>query len=172
MLFRVDGHTKVTKIMDISSRRELHVIQPPKYEKLPNMRFEGPDFVESCGEILSVCYNQSFNKMDYKFYIHRLEFGNGKGNPCWVKLRNIGDRILFFDLFYGTGCGFYLKASDFVGFNGNCIYFTNSVCRTFGSGDFYKIFMYDIENGETILIDSPFDRVGPITWFMLTITHV
>ncbi|KAF3324397.1 F-box/kelch-repeat protein [Carex littledalei] len=172
LFFRVEDSTGVTTVMDISSRKELYVIQPPKYEHMSKMSFAGPYLVESCGEILNVCYNQSYKRKNYKFYIYRLEFGNGEGNPCWVKLTSIGDRILFFDFSYGNGHGFYLKASDFVGFKGNCIYFINVVIRAFDQSYNYLIVMYDMENGETVFIDSPFGRFKEITWFMPTINHI
>ncbi|KAF3341166.1 F-box protein [Carex littledalei] len=159
-LFRVECETGVTKIMDIS--KELYVIPPPKYEILSNMSLRGPYFVESCGEILAICYNESKKRMAYKFYIHRLKFGNGKENPYWVKLSSIGDRIiLFFDFTLVTGCGY----------KGNCIYFINKG-SAFHLCDVHVIYMYDIENGETVLIYTPFIRGFPITWFMPTLNHI
>ncbi|KAF3341169.1 hypothetical protein FCM35_KLT10013 [Carex littledalei] len=134
-------HNGVTKIWDISSHKELYVIPPPKYE---DMSF-GPYLVESCGDILAVCYNRASKATNYKFYIHLLEFGNGKGNPCWVKLSSIGDRILFFDFTLLTGRGFGLRASDFARFKANCIYFVDNVLRI---GHVQLINMYDIENGD------------------------
>ena len=105
--------------------------------------------------------------MDYKFYIHRLEFGNGKGNPCWVKLSSIGDRILFLQIHLGhRSCGLCLRASDFAGFKGNCIYFT------FCAGHFNVVNMYDMGNGETTDINTPFGQEDYITWFMPTLTQM
>ncbi|KAF3332140.1 F-box protein [Carex littledalei] len=171
LFFRVDSYTGFTKIMDISSHKELYDVPPTKYGINSNISFRGPYLVESCGEILSVCHNQSNKWMDFKFSIHRLEFGNGKGNPCWVELSSIGDRILFFEIAVPYGRGFWLRASDFTGFKGNCIYFINRL-HAIRSG---YIHMYDIENSETILIDTPFapfDLKNHITWFMPTLNLI
>ncbi|XP_078154151.1 F-box protein At2g26160-like [Carex rostrata] len=172
-LFRVDFQTGVTKILDIINHRELYVIPPPDYEKISKMYFGGPYLVESCGEILTIAYNQSYEGTHYKFYIHRLEFGNGKGNPCWVKLSTIGDRMLFFENPLGYGHAFSLSASDFAGLKGDCIYFINKV-STSSLGQTRVINMYDVENGETKFIDTPFNRKNntSISWFMPTLNHI
>ncbi|XP_078167182.1 putative F-box/kelch-repeat protein At5g24040 [Carex rostrata] len=51
------------------------------------------------------------------FQVYRLE--NYPQNPHWTKLSGIGDLMLFVD----QKSGFSLKASEFGGFKGNCIYF-------------------------------------------------
>ncbi|XP_078159092.1 putative F-box protein At1g44080 [Carex rostrata] len=160
------------EIIDISSLEVLYVIPPPKDEEMLRLKgFAYPYLIESCGEILAVCCLESYKTMDYKFFIHRLEFGNGKGDPCWVKVSSIGDRILFFHFPAGTGRGFCLKASDFAGFKGNCIYFINK-STNYPSGHNQVINMYDIQNGETVFIDTPFDCGNLITWFMPTLNHI
>ncbi|KAJ3686569.1 hypothetical protein LUZ61_015733 [Rhynchospora tenuis] len=54
---------------------------------------------------------------DCRFEVHRLE--NYPQNPNWAKLTGIGDLMVFLD---HSNC-FALKASDYDGFKGNCIYF-------------------------------------------------
>ncbi|XP_078182394.1 putative F-box protein At5g66830 [Carex rostrata] len=125
LFFRVDSNNGFTKIMNISSKKELYDVPAPKYKRNYEEPFRGPYLVESCGEILSVSHNHSYKCRDFKFSIHRLEFENGKGTPCWVELSSIGDRILFFEITVPYGRGFWLRASDFIGFKGNCIYFIN-----------------------------------------------
>ncbi|XP_078173496.1 uncharacterized protein LOC144567269 [Carex rostrata] len=156
----------VTKIWDISSRKELYVIPPPVYEDM----CLGPYLVESCGDILAVGYKRDTNWTNYKFFVHLLEFDNGKGNPCWVKLSSIGDRILFFDFPVGTGRGFSLRASDSAGFKGNCIYFVYNDIPYLD--DVQLINMYDIKNGETGFIKTPFNAESNITWFMPTLNYI
>ncbi|KAF3322202.1 F-box protein [Carex littledalei] len=52
-----------------------------------------------------------------EFQVYQLE--NYPQNPHWTKLSGIGDLMLFVD----QKSGFSLKASEFGGFRGNCIYF-------------------------------------------------
>ncbi|KAF3335316.1 hypothetical protein FCM35_KLT19823 [Carex littledalei] len=125
--------------------KDLYVIPPPIYEDMSL----GPYLVESCGDILAIGYKRDARWTNYKFFIHLLKFDNGKGNPCWVKLSSIGDRILFFDFPLSTGRGFGLRASDFAGFKGNCIYF---VYNGIPYIDRVKLInMYDIENGSEVV---------------------
>ncbi|XP_078182393.1 F-box protein At2g05970-like [Carex rostrata] len=171
LLFRVDSYNGFTKIMNINSQKELYDVPAPKYKRNYEKSFRGPYLVESCGEILSVSHNHSFEWRDIKFSIHRLEFGNGKGTPCWIELSSIGDRILFFEITVPYGRGFWLRASDFTGFKGNCIYFINRL-QTFRSS---YVPMYDIENSEIILIDTPFapfNLENHITWFLPSLKHI
>ncbi|KAF3332141.1 hypothetical protein FCM35_KLT03547 [Carex littledalei] len=171
LFFRVDSYNEFTKVMDSSSHKELYDIPPPKYKKTYEKSLRGPYLVESCGEILSVSHNHSYEWTNFKFSIHRLEFGNGKRNPCWVELSSIGDRILFFEITETFGRGFSLRVSDFTEFKGNCIYFINRL-QALQSG---YLHMYDIENSKTILIDTPFapfdlkNHINHITWFMPTL---
>ncbi|XP_078153160.1 putative F-box protein At1g44080 [Carex rostrata] len=169
LLFMVECCTGILKIMDVSAHKELYLIPPPKYEITAQSYYVGPYLVESCGEILAIFHSHSYWCTDFKFYIHRLEFGNGKGNPCWVKLSSIGDRILFLQINLSWGShGLCLRASDFAGFKGNCIYFTFNQ----SAGHFSVVNMYDMGNGETTGINTPFGQEDYITWFMPTLTHM
>lgn len=166
-----------TRVIDIGTHQEVYVIPPPK-SGMTCFSF----LVESSGEILLVCYIHTYvrlinnyswssicsameihndNRRDkvHKFYIHRLEFGNGEGKPCWVKIKSIRDQMLFVD-FVGRRA-FSLKASDFPGFNGNSIYFIDTKV--------HKIYKYDIKNGKTIPVDCPFDGRNGLTWFVPTL---
>ncbi|XP_078182395.1 F-box/kelch-repeat protein At1g57790-like [Carex rostrata] len=60
LLFRVDSYNGFTKVMDISSQKELYDIPPPQYKKNYDNSLKGPYLVESSGEILSVSHNHSY----------------------------------------------------------------------------------------------------------------
>ncbi|KAJ4812207.1 F-box family protein [Rhynchospora pubera] len=84
-----------------------------------------------------------------QFEVFRLE--NYPQNSHWIKLSEIGDLMLFLD----KQNGFSLKASDFGGFKGNCIYFI-----TFGSkfpkrGYEYVIGRFDLESNRTERVPAP-----------------
>ncbi|XP_078153163.1 putative F-box protein At1g44080 [Carex rostrata] len=173
LLFMVECRTGIIKIMDVSAHKELYVIPPPEQENMVWGYSVVPFLVESCGEILAICHSHSFGFTDFKFHIHHLEFGNGKGNPCWAKLSSIGDRILFLQINVLDRCslGLCLRASDFAGFKGNCIYFTFTRSR-FNSDNFNVVNMYDMANDETTVIDTPFGEKDDVSWFMPTLTQM
>ncbi|KAF3339435.1 F-box/kelch-repeat protein [Carex littledalei] len=143
-----------TRVIDIGTRQEAYVI-PPQESTMRGIPF----LVESSGEILLVCYIHTYireiknyswsnicseleihndNRRDevHKFYIHRLEFGNGEEKPCWVKVTSIGDQMLFID--FVARRAFSLKACEFPGFKGNSIYYIDTQDS--------KIYRYDMEN--------------------------
>ncbi|KAL5223721.1 hypothetical protein ABZP36_010360 [Zizania latifolia] len=63
------------------------------------------------GELLEDCC---------RLEVHRLEIAGDEGEVSqWVQMRGIGDRMLFVGLYQG----FSLRAADFAGLEGNCVYF-------------------------------------------------
>ncbi|KAJ3686817.1 hypothetical protein LUZ61_015981 [Rhynchospora tenuis] len=113
--------------------------------------------IESSGEVLLVTY------LDKKFEIHRLEIGNGKGDPHWVEVTSIGDRMLFLDFLKDYGYfSIRVRASDIWGLNlkGNCIYSITLKDRSqYASG--YAVERYDIETATTEYI---YEQKSDITW--------
>ncbi|KAJ4769185.1 F-box family protein [Rhynchospora pubera] len=168
LLFIVHSLSWFTKVINLRTRKTVFVVPPPwNVSTMPtsNVRsiWHRPTLIESSGEILHVTYAYEFKK----FVIHRLEVGNGKENPCWVIVTNIGDRMLFIDFHHNNG-DFSLKATDFCGFNfkGNCIYFIreDKLRKNDGyySDPIYVVERYDIESATTELIHI---QEGYITCF-------
>ncbi|KAJ1700136.1 hypothetical protein LUZ63_008648 [Rhynchospora breviuscula] len=194
MLFMVDHYTGITTVMDIATGTELYVIPPPESADpfQPNI----PYFIESRAEILTV-FNSS--DPDSMFKIFHLELGNGVRHPYWVKIRSIGDRILFID--FHTGRGFCLSENDFGGFKGvssfnlrnltdawrsiresvamykgNCIYFIrmrSKFHRFHPTPPAPRIMMYDIEKRQCFSINGPpLDLHSTVTWYVPTLHRV
>ncbi|KAJ4733444.1 F-box family protein [Rhynchospora pubera] len=84
-----------------------------------------------------------------QFLVYRLE--NYPRNPQWTKLSGIGDLMLFLD----QQNGFSLKASDFGGFKGNCIYFITAGKKWAKPGSENVIARFDIESNKTKRIPAP-----------------
>ncbi|KAJ3686824.1 hypothetical protein LUZ61_015988 [Rhynchospora tenuis] len=164
----------LSQVINLSTRETVFVVPPPwNVSALPsdNIRsiWHHPTLIESSGEILHVTYAYEFKK----FVIHRLEVGNGKENPCWVIVTNIGDRMLFIDFHQNYG-DFSLKATDFCGFNfkGNCIYFIrqDKLRKNYDHyGPIYAVERYDIESATTERIH---DQEGYFTWYLPALHHI
>ncbi|XP_077225924.1 putative F-box protein At3g25750 [Tasmannia lanceolata] len=94
----------------------------PKSQKvLPPMNCELNrlvHLVESCGELLMVSRILDFCVAStLKLQVFKLDLSV----PHWVEVKNLGDHVLFL----GRSCCKSLSTSDFPGFRGNCIYFTD-----------------------------------------------
>lgn len=83
-----------------------------------------------------------------RFEVQRLE--NYPRNPQWNKLSSIGDLMLFMD---HSNC-FSLKAGDYSGFKGNCIYFITR-CRKAKRGTKHVIGKFDMGRNEVEEISGP-----------------
>ncbi|KAJ4775238.1 F-box domain-containing protein [Rhynchospora pubera] len=83
--------------------------------------------VEACGDLIGVrpfVEQEGLDKpeSDYRYELYQLK--DSGTNPCWEKVNDIGDRMLFHDNQRYWLC---LRASDFEGCKGNCIYSKNCV---------------------------------------------
>ncbi|KAJ1701954.1 hypothetical protein LUZ63_001733 [Rhynchospora breviuscula] len=87
--------------------------------------------------------------IECQFEVFRLE--NYPQNPHWTKLSGIGDLMLFLD----QQNGFSLKASDFGGFKGNCIYFITSGSKFPKKGYEHVIGRFDLESNRTERVPAP-----------------
>ncbi|XP_078168971.1 F-box protein SKIP23-like [Carex rostrata] len=146
--FSNDMDTGITNVIDIATKKLAYQIAPPEgFNPL------GGDTVtvKSGGKILLLF--QYDDDEPCHFDIYCLYFGDGEGKPCWVKITDIGDQMLF--LQYNSGLAF--SVSNFARFKGNCIYFMKSgryLCR------------YDIGDGTTEVLPCPFDYDSVMTWFV------
>lgn len=152
-----------TRVFDVSSRKLLHKILPPQDELIKHYTVDKGNLswhsrksylVESLGIILRVSW---FHEKDKKieeasmFHINRLEFDGLDGKPCWVRVDNIGNQILFLH----NMNGFSMSATPSTGFREGCIYFINP--------DDDKPYVHDILAGTFERVPCPFKRC---TWFL------
>jgi len=75
--------------------------------------------------------------------------------PQWVRMRSIGDRMLFIGLFQG----FSFSAADFPGFKGDCIYFFK-----LEKDKRSCIYRFSMEDGRTEELSGPW--MHACTWFV------
>ncbi|XP_078150113.1 putative F-box/kelch-repeat protein At5g24040 [Carex rostrata] len=145
--FSNDEETGITNVIDIATKKLAYQVAPPEST---NPLLKGYTLmVESGGKILRLF--QYYEAEECHFDIYCLYFGDGEGKPCWVKIADIGDQMLFMQYYRGLS----FSASNFSGFKGNCIYFLKEgkyLCR------------YDIGDGTTEVLPCPFDSVT--TWFV------
>ncbi|KAJ3691114.1 hypothetical protein LUZ61_020278 [Rhynchospora tenuis] len=86
--------------------------------------------VEACHDLIGVReFHPEQDLYKYELY-QRKDSGT---NPSWAKVNDIGDQMLFHDHHFKSLC---LKASDFEGCKGNCIY-----SRTSSSVNCYSVAM-------------------------------
>ncbi|XP_078154658.1 putative F-box protein At5g66830 [Carex rostrata] len=147
--FSNDEKTNITNVIDIATKQLAYHVAPPDDT---NPLLNGCTIlVESGGKILRLF--QYYEGEQCHFDIYSLYFGDDKGKPCWVKITDIGNQMLFVQ-YNLTGLSFC--ASNIAGLKGNCIYFLMikglCLCR------------YDIGDSTTKVLPYPFDSVG--TWFV------
>ncbi|XP_006661647.1 F-box protein At2g26160-like [Oryza brachyantha] len=137
---------------------------PPPAATLHGDAFRCSSFVPSGDELLCVIrYFRSKNKAQGELLedpcaleVHRLEISSEKGaKPRWVQMRSIGDRMLFVGLYQG----FSLRAADFAGLEGNCIYFfrMDRASRSF-------IYRFSMNDGHIDELPGPW--MHACTWFV------
>ncbi|KAJ4763952.1 F-box protein (DUF295) [Rhynchospora pubera] len=149
MLFTTFGFD-CTNVFDVTSGKKLYEIPQPEDEG-PNAW--GCYLVESCGVILRLSLYNTRDVDTNIFSIYKLNFERGEGQPCWVKVNNIGDQILFLDVRNGIS----VKATD--GFKKNSIYF---ITEDKHSRD-HSLWRYDIATGIIEMLHCPFER---FMWFI------
>ncbi|XP_078165539.1 putative F-box/kelch-repeat protein At5g24040 [Carex rostrata] len=145
--FSNDRETGTTNVIDISTKNLAYQVAPPKGT---NPHLKGYTImVDSGGKMLRLF--QYYKGEQFHFDIYCLYFGDKKQTPCWVKITDIGDQILFLQYYSGLS----VCASNFPGFKGNCIYFLKNkeyLCR------------YDIGDGTIKVLPCPLRFLH--TWFV------
>ncbi|KAJ3672497.1 hypothetical protein LUZ60_007218 [Juncus effusus] len=143
-LFVVDKETGETRVFDVATGDEVLVIPPADniFDYL----------IEACDDLIGVV-KKYISVGVWQFDVYRLEDGGTSSH--WVRMTSgIGDRMLFLDETkgYRQSRGLCLKASDFEGFRGNCIYFT-----TWSRESQYSLYLgrYDLESKETQMVHHP-----------------
>lgn len=155
MLFTTVGGSS-TLVFDAASGKKLYTIPRPKDEPFDSV---SSYIVESCGAILRVSRDIRHGDVESSIVrIYALDFGGGRKQPCWVRVIDIGDRIVFLD----HRNGFSARATD--GLKGNCIYFiVENAGPIFGYCIGSKLWRYDIGTGKFERLPCPFERC---TWFV------
>ncbi|XP_078182798.1 F-box protein At2g26160-like [Carex rostrata] len=149
--------TRETKVFDMATGAEMNIVIPHPVECLHfNL------FVEAMGDLLAVAYPHP-GEGGCEVKVYRLEHTDVFGQCRWIKLKGIGERVLFLG---SPAAGFCLSASDFEGLRGNCIYYMRD-CKEVKKNvvrHYNRLFRYDMENGtsEVLLNCVPLSA----TWFM------
>ncbi|KAJ3706367.1 hypothetical protein LUZ61_010072 [Rhynchospora tenuis] len=139
------------RVIDVSTGAVLSYLPPP------TDNFYHGYLIATDDALLAVEVIRSTAVMPYllidlekcQFEVYRLE--NYPQNPQWTKLSEIGDLMLFLD----QQNGFSLKASDFGGFKGNCIYFITAGKKWPKPGSEHVIARFDLESNKTERIPGP-----------------
>jgi Protein of unknown function (DUF295) len=157
MLFSADLRLHTTRVVDVSSKRLLYSIQYPK-EGFEKTCIKRSYIVESCGEILGLCWylnGQRDIAEESVFDVYRLDFAGNHGQPRWIKISDIGDRILFLEL----RSGFSLTVGPSSGFQVGCIYFIEPFDG--------KPYVHRVGADTAESVSCPFKRC---TWFVPTLS--
>ncbi|KAJ4746483.1 hypothetical protein LUZ62_080888 [Rhynchospora pubera] len=152
-MYYINDYGADTRIMNATTGEVVSTIPSPEtgFNKI-----ECQYMLETCGEILLIYRHKIAGKMkQYVFDIYRLD--EARGDYQWVKIRGIGDRMLFLN---STG-GFSVSASDFPGFRGNCIYFQ---AADLPSHNYMLLRQHDLENGTTKILPNFWGECG--TWII------
>lgn len=113
-----------TTIMDLNTGDELEVRLPSNIAKHDFFCLgEGADaFLVIQRHFRSCTGYEDWSVENCWFEVYQLD--EKQKPPCWVKLSDICDLMIFLNSDESGNSGFCLSASDFDGFKGNCIYFT------------------------------------------------
>ncbi|KAJ3696475.1 hypothetical protein LUZ61_000180 [Rhynchospora tenuis] len=149
-----------TEVFDAYSKELLHEIPPPQDEVLKDNRDElvwrlrETYLLVSSGVILRVSWFYGSKRKAIEqsvFRINRLDYETADGKPCWVRIADIGDQILFLEEMHG----FSMAARSSTGFRQGCIYFIDP--------EEFIPYMHDILAGTVERVPCPFKRS---TWFL------
>ncbi|KAJ3682489.1 hypothetical protein LUZ60_015062 [Juncus effusus] len=137
-----------TEVIDVMTDDVLSVICAPP-TKLNYL-------VESSGELLGISCDPDQNGCE----IYRLDRVNK--NLSWVKMSDIGDRMLFLH----GGQGFSVRAHESNRLEGNCIYHLghHESVKVHGTCTTYHLFRYKI--GERSWEELPLPLMEEPTWFL------
>ncbi|KAJ3691110.1 hypothetical protein LUZ61_020274 [Rhynchospora tenuis] len=113
--------------------------------------------IEAYGDLLGVKIFIT-SEGNYKIEVYQLE-DTGKVSH-WVKKNGIGDRMLFLDTKYG----FCLKASEYDGFEGNCIYFKSYCSKKEFQFRYGDLIRYDMKLSKSLVVHSGGSVFG--AWFV------
>ncbi|PIA59789.1 hypothetical protein AQUCO_00400585v1 [Aquilegia coerulea] len=109
----VDDSLPFTKLIDIRNSSDPEAKSPCRFKYY---------LVESSGDLLKVLRIQNSETRTMKFKVFKLDFSAFR----WMELQSLGK----YAFFLGSNQSFSLCTSDFPGYRGNCIYFTDD--RNFG----------------------------------------
>ncbi|KAJ1692737.1 hypothetical protein LUZ63_009435 [Rhynchospora breviuscula] len=128
-VFIASCKTKYIRVVDVTNGNTVSF--------LPRLSKPFHCFVEACGDLIGVRLldepkGQNLPQSGYLYELYQLM--NSGTNPYWEKVNDIGDRMLFHDDLRNWLC---LKASDFEGCKGNCIYSKSRI--TNNSVNYYSV---------------------------------
>ncbi|CAN6299775.1 unnamed protein product [Urochloa humidicola] len=163
-LFICNDRNHVT-VFDAATLAVVGTLHPPAAPPRKDA-FKCTAFVPSGDELLCVIryfsrdgHGELLEDCGTGLEVYRLEMEIEKGNLSpqtrWVRMRSIGDRMLFIGLFQG----FSFSAADFPGFQGDCIYFFK-LERDKRS----CIYRFSMEDGCTEELPGPW--MHACTWFV------
>ncbi|KAJ4798958.1 F-box protein (DUF295) [Rhynchospora pubera] len=159
-----ERETLATKVIDIKTGATLLTIPPLICTKTGQPR-RLDYLVMSSGELLGVSGRKwTCNTIgDHKFEVYQLDNKNEVAR--WIKIDSIGDRVLFLD----DTVGFCLRASEFEGLKGDCIYFIAYLYKADADVLYeYPLCRYNLKNGRAEAA-VPGALVNMSSWFFPSI---
>ncbi|KAJ3691106.1 hypothetical protein LUZ61_020270 [Rhynchospora tenuis] len=120
-VFLTSHKTKYIKVVDVTNGNTVSF--------LPRLSDTFGSFVKACGDLIGVRVRlpdmpngQNLPVSDYQYELYQLK--DSGTDPYWAGVNDIGDWMLFHNKGRNWLC---LKASDFEGCKGNCIYSKSSL---------------------------------------------
>ncbi|XP_042486785.1 putative F-box protein At5g55150 [Macadamia integrifolia] len=139
---------------------------PPAEEdlgRLPTNLLKSFYLVECLGELLMVIKYCLIVNMTSNVMLKIFKLDQKSRN--WIKVVDLGDQMLFI----GAGSGLSVSATDYPGFRGNCIYFTDhdhySSFETQVCGTLAKLFHLEDNSIEPIFSNHSSPAPSPPIWF-------
>ncbi|KAJ3679157.1 hypothetical protein LUZ60_017168 [Juncus effusus] len=157
-----ERETMITRVINLLTGSTEFIV-PPLIRTSSGQPSRLDYLINSSGEILGVYSSKWTSRVleDSKFEIYKLEFGNTNEIYRWIKITGIGDRILFLD----DTTGFCLNASEYPGFEGNCIYFIAYLYPELDGSYDYPLCKYNLENGRTEKVVPSAGSMNMSSWF-------